>query len=213
MSKFPCSLTRNMTSHSMENLTFHSLLRWKVIILQILATSLIQSLFERLGGYTFWAQERITRKWLSSGDGQKLISDTQTGKNLSEIWSTTLFWSSLISHGILSCHDMMSCHDVMAWHHAICCGNRMSYHHGITWCYDIWHDVICHDAMTYDMSICHDAISYDMMSWHQLYRFVAESRWALGREGLRTKMAFFFSSPLKKQKQGQYDCPDLDLTI
>ena len=43
MSKFPCSLTRNMTSHSMENLTFHSLLRWKVIILQILATSLIQS--------------------------------------------------------------------------------------------------------------------------------------------------------------------------
>ena len=57
MSKFPCSLTRNMTSHSMENLTFHSLLRWKVIILQILATSPIQSLFERLGEYTFWAQE------------------------------------------------------------------------------------------------------------------------------------------------------------
>ena len=40
-----------------ENLAFHSLLRWKVIILQILATSLIQSLFERLGEYTFWAQE------------------------------------------------------------------------------------------------------------------------------------------------------------
>ena len=59
MSKFPCSLTRNMTSHSMENLTFHSLLRWKVIILQILTTSLIQLLFERLGEYTFWAQERI----------------------------------------------------------------------------------------------------------------------------------------------------------
>ena len=56
MSKFP-RLTRNMTSYSMENLTFHSLLRWKVIILQILATSLIQSLFERLGEYTFWAQE------------------------------------------------------------------------------------------------------------------------------------------------------------
>ena len=56
MSKFPCSLTRNMTSHSMENLTFHSLLRLKVIILQILATSLIQSLFERLGEYTFESQ-------------------------------------------------------------------------------------------------------------------------------------------------------------
>ena len=26
--KFPCSLTRNITSHSMENLAFHSLLRW-----------------------------------------------------------------------------------------------------------------------------------------------------------------------------------------
>ena len=57
MSKFPCSLTRNMTSHSMENLTFHSLLRWKVVIIQILATSLIQSLLERLGEYTFLAQE------------------------------------------------------------------------------------------------------------------------------------------------------------
>ena len=53
----PCSLTRNITPHSMKNLTFHSLLRWKVIILQILATSLIQSLFERLGEYTFRAQE------------------------------------------------------------------------------------------------------------------------------------------------------------
>ena len=53
MSKFSCSLTRNMTSHSMENLTFHSLLRWKVIILQILATSLIQLLFERLGNTLF----------------------------------------------------------------------------------------------------------------------------------------------------------------
>ena len=38
----------------MENLAIHSFLRWKVIILQILATnSLIQSLFERLGEYTF----------------------------------------------------------------------------------------------------------------------------------------------------------------
>ena len=57
MSNFSCSLTRNITSHSKENLAFHSLLRWKMIIIQILATSLIQSLFERLGEYTFWAQE------------------------------------------------------------------------------------------------------------------------------------------------------------
>ena len=45
----------DITQHG--ELDFHSLLRWKVIILQILATSLIQSLFERLGEYTFWAQE------------------------------------------------------------------------------------------------------------------------------------------------------------
>ena len=41
MSYFPCSLTRNITSHSVENLAFHSLLRWKMIILPLLTTSLI----------------------------------------------------------------------------------------------------------------------------------------------------------------------------
>ena len=55
--KIPLQPHKNMTSHSMENLTFHSLLRSKIILLQILATSLIQLLFERLGEYTFWAQE------------------------------------------------------------------------------------------------------------------------------------------------------------
>ena len=40
-SNFPCSLTRNITSHSMGNLTSHSLLRWKIILLPILTTSLI----------------------------------------------------------------------------------------------------------------------------------------------------------------------------
>ena len=39
ISNFPCSLTRNITSHSMKNLACHSLLRWKMIILPILATS------------------------------------------------------------------------------------------------------------------------------------------------------------------------------
>ena len=38
---FPCSLTRNITSHSMENPALHGLLRWKMIILPILTTSLI----------------------------------------------------------------------------------------------------------------------------------------------------------------------------
>ena len=41
MSNFPCSLTRSITSHSMENLAFHSLRRWQMIILPILTTSLI----------------------------------------------------------------------------------------------------------------------------------------------------------------------------
>ena len=37
----PCSLTINITSHSMENLAFHSFLSWKTIRLPILTTSLI----------------------------------------------------------------------------------------------------------------------------------------------------------------------------
>ena len=41
MSNVPCSLTRNITSHSMKNLAFHSLLRRKMILLPILTTSLI----------------------------------------------------------------------------------------------------------------------------------------------------------------------------
>ena len=41
MSNLSCSLTRNITSLSMKNLAFHSLLRWKITILSILTTSLI----------------------------------------------------------------------------------------------------------------------------------------------------------------------------
>ena len=57
MSNFSCSSPRNITSHSKENLAFHSLLKWKMIIMQILATSLMYLLFKRLGECTFWAQE------------------------------------------------------------------------------------------------------------------------------------------------------------
>ena len=52
--KFPCSLTRNITSHSMKNLAFHSLLRWEMIILPILTTSFIHFSLGRLGECTFW---------------------------------------------------------------------------------------------------------------------------------------------------------------
>ena len=41
MSNFSCSLTRNITSHSMENLAFHSLLRLKNEVVPILTTSLV----------------------------------------------------------------------------------------------------------------------------------------------------------------------------
>ena len=50
-----CSLSRYTTSHSMKNLALHSLLRWKIIILAILATSLIHFLFKMLGERSFWA--------------------------------------------------------------------------------------------------------------------------------------------------------------
>ena len=39
VSNFPCSLTRNITSHSMKDLAFQSLLRWKMVILPILTCS------------------------------------------------------------------------------------------------------------------------------------------------------------------------------
>ena len=41
ISNFRCSLARNITSHSTKNLAFHTLLRWKMVILAILTTSLI----------------------------------------------------------------------------------------------------------------------------------------------------------------------------
>ena len=58
-SNFPSSPTRNITSHSKENLGFHTLLRWKMIIIQILAISLMHFLFKRLGEWTFWAQAAL----------------------------------------------------------------------------------------------------------------------------------------------------------
>ena len=55
MSNFPSSLTRNITSHSKENLAFHSLLRWKMILIRILTTLLMHFLFRRLGECTFFS--------------------------------------------------------------------------------------------------------------------------------------------------------------
>ena len=75
ISKFPCSLTRNITSHNyMKNFAFHSLLWWKIIILPIviIITIIITSLslprhtflFKRLGECTFWTWEwKGQRTW------------------------------------------------------------------------------------------------------------------------------------------------------
>ena len=56
ISNFSYSLTRNITSHSMKNLAFHSLLRWKMNYTPepILTTSLIHFSLGRLGECTFW---------------------------------------------------------------------------------------------------------------------------------------------------------------
>ena len=57
MSNFLCSLTSNITSNSMRNLAFHSLLRWKMIMLPILITSPIHFSLGRLGECSFWTWE------------------------------------------------------------------------------------------------------------------------------------------------------------
>ena len=54
---FPCSLTRNIASHSMKNLAFYSLVRWKMITLPILTPSPIHLSIGRLGECSFWTWE------------------------------------------------------------------------------------------------------------------------------------------------------------
>ena len=53
LSNFPSSLTRNITSHSMETLAFHSLLRSQMIILPILTASPLRFSLGKLGECTF----------------------------------------------------------------------------------------------------------------------------------------------------------------
>ena len=54
ISNFPCSLTGNITPHSMKSLAFHSLLRWKMIILPTLTPSLYTFLFQKVGRMYRW---------------------------------------------------------------------------------------------------------------------------------------------------------------
>ena len=60
ISNFSCSPTRNMTSHSKENLAFHSLLRWNIIIVpcnSLINSPIHFSLYKRLGECTLWTWE------------------------------------------------------------------------------------------------------------------------------------------------------------
>ena len=57
ISNFPCSLTRNITSHSRKNLAFHSLSRWTMIILPILTTSVMHFSFKGWENILFWTWE------------------------------------------------------------------------------------------------------------------------------------------------------------
>ena len=84
MSNLSCSLTNNSTSPSMKNLAFHSLLRWKMIALPILTTSLIHFLFKRLGECTFWelGSERVNRANALYWDRNQLMPKALEGLNL-----------------------------------------------------------------------------------------------------------------------------------
>ena len=94
MSNFSCSLTRNITSHSMKNLAVHSLPSWQMIILPILTTSLILFSFEGLGECTF-------RTWEWKGSWINLIGLWKTGptdQNYLDRWLVN------------NCHGQNSCY-------------------------------------------------------------------------------------------------------
>ena len=104
-SNFLRSLTRNITSHSVENMAFHSLLRWKMIILPILTASLICFLFRRLGDFLnlgvkrhchcfFWWRYitliNFQLTTLSHKPGQPTLSSTNKYQRVVEV---TFKWS------------------------------------------------------------------------------------------------------------------------
>ena len=87
MSNFPCILTRNIAYHSMENLAFHSLLKWKKITVPILVISLI-SIFSLAGWENVLSQfrgERVNqyhRKRINRSQKSLNQSQTRTYHNL-----------------------------------------------------------------------------------------------------------------------------------
>ena len=101
MSNFSCSLTNNSTSPSTKNLAFHTILRWKMIALPILTTSLIHFLFKRFGECTFWelGSERVKKterpwgRFVEQYDYYDCLHSTETGNII-----FFLFFSSSYVH-------------------------------------------------------------------------------------------------------------------
>ena len=78
ISNFPCSLTRNITPHGMKNVAVHSALRWKMIMLLIVTTSLTHCSLGRLGECIFWTWE--WKGWGSSLSAQSRPLCTAVGR-------------------------------------------------------------------------------------------------------------------------------------
>ena len=69
ISNFSWSLSRNITSYRMKNLVFHSLLRWKMIVLPILTTLLIHFSLKSLENVLVELRsERVRRKSRSGAE-------------------------------------------------------------------------------------------------------------------------------------------------
>ena len=119
MSNFPCSLTRNIASHSMENLAFHSLLRWKMIML--LQLSLIRFSLEGWPGrmYSFWTWEKI--RVLHSAQ-KTLLTSYQSLQSLytklplhSQEWSISNFLCSLTRNFTSHSMENLAFHSLLRW--------------------------------------------------------------------------------------------------
>ena len=98
ISNFPCSLIRNITLHSRENLAFYSLLRWKMIILLILTTFRIHVSLKSLEECTFWTWEWKVETW---HDDHNTLSPSCT--DLSQTSTTTKLLQALWRSVAVSC--------------------------------------------------------------------------------------------------------------
>ena len=93
---FPCSLTRNITSHSIRNLAFHSLLRWKMIILYNFSLSRLHI-----------SLEKAWRMYLLS----LALEDMDEVANQCGINNTQLYWPLKAGNGHWGVNEYSSHHE------------------------------------------------------------------------------------------------------